>query len=49
MLRKKIAFSFLMAFVLIFGYFAAVFPVKAATPVIVINPGHLVGRDSGGG
>lgn len=47
MLRKKIAFSFLMAFVLIFGYFAAVFPVKAATPVIVINPGHLVGRDSG--
>ncbi|VYU09676.1 N-acetylmuramoyl-L-alanine amidase AmiC precursor [Eubacterium limosum] len=47
MLRKKIAFSFLMAFVLVFVYFATIFPVKAATPVIVINPGHLVGRDSG--
>ena len=47
MLNKKMAFSFLTIFVLLFGCFATLFPIKAATPVIVINPGHLVGRDSG--
>ena len=47
MTYKKMTFSFLTVFLLLFGCFATLFPIKAATPVIVINPGHLVGRDSG--
>ncbi|MEG0076106.1 MAG: GBS Bsp-like repeat-containing protein, partial [Eubacterium sp.] len=33
--------------IVIFGMTPYVFPVKAKAPVVVINPGHLVGRDSG--
>ncbi|MFR3144039.1 MAG: GBS Bsp-like repeat-containing protein [Eubacterium callanderi] len=44
--KVKIIGVFLMTFFLLFLCFSS-YPISAKVPTIVINPGHLVGRDSG--